>query len=86
MGYTVWLRGSRKWSDAIHIASVQRGPAIWPSLPNSLLFAALGRAWQWLTLVHTDDPVRSVLNRGFAAVIVVLTLIGPLLAPADHQQ
>jgi PAS domain S-box-containing protein len=33
---------------------------------------SLRHAWQWLTLVRTDDPVRRVLNGGFAALIVAL--------------
>ena len=39
------------------------------------------RIWKWLTRVDTDDPVRHMLNHGFAAVLVVLTLIGMILAP-----
>jgi signal transduction histidine kinase/CheY-like chemotaxis protein len=48
-------------------------------IANNLGVTILRRAWQWLTLVRTDDPVRAVLNRGFAYVITVLTLILLLL-------
>jgi PAS domain-containing protein len=41
--------------------------------------AALRRAWQWMTLINTDDPVRLALNHGFAYVIITLTLILMLL-------
>src|SRR4051812_21524405 len=48
---------------------------------NTRLFLALGRGWQWLTLVDADDPVRLVLNGGFAAIIVILVLAASLLVP-----
>src|SRR3954447_19601345 len=41
--------------------------------------AALRRAWQWMTLVHADDPVRYVLNRGFAHIITIIILFTILL-------
>jgi hypothetical protein len=40
----------------------------------------LRRTWRWLTLVHSDDPVRAVLNRGFASVITVMLIIAIVLA------
>ena len=49
-------------------------------LANSRWGSALGRAWHKLTLVHADDPVRYVLNRGFAYVLTVLILSLLLLA------
>jgi signal transduction histidine kinase/CheY-like chemotaxis protein len=41
----------------------------------------LRRAWQWLTLVRADDPVRLMLNQGFATIIVILALAASLLVP-----
>src|SRR5215213_2908388 len=41
--------------------------------------SALRRAWQWLTLIHADDPVRYVLNRGFAHIITIIILFTVLL-------
>jgi len=40
--------------------------------------AALSRARQWLALVHTDDPVRLVLNRGFAIIMIIVLIGDPL--------
>jgi signal transduction histidine kinase/CheY-like chemotaxis protein len=39
------------------------------------------RIWRWLTLVNAQDPVRLVLNRGFAIIIVILALSASLLVP-----
>jgi signal transduction histidine kinase len=41
----------------------------------------LRRVWRWLTLVDAQDPVRLVLNRGFAVIIVILALSASLLVP-----
>ncbi|MEP7285557.1 MAG: PAS domain-containing sensor histidine kinase [Chloroflexota bacterium] len=38
-------------------------------------------AWAWLTFVEADDPVRYLLNRGFATILVVFALIDALLVP-----
>ena len=38
------------------------------------LVVTLRRLWQWLILVHSDDPVRAVLNRGFAGLSTALML------------
>ena len=46
---------------------------------NKLRVTILRHAWQWLTLVRATDPVRAVLNRGFAYVITTITLILILL-------
>lgn len=36
---------------------------------------SLRRFWQWATVVHTDDPVRLVLNRGFAGILLFFIFI-----------
>ncbi|HEX2621987.1 MAG TPA: PAS domain-containing sensor histidine kinase [Phototrophicaceae bacterium] len=36
---------------------------------------AVNRLWQWLTLVHCDDPIRLALNRGFAHIILFFIFI-----------
>jgi signal transduction histidine kinase/DNA-binding NarL/FixJ family response regulator len=53
---------------------------LWPRIVHGARASGLGRAWRWLTLVHADDPVRYMLNRGFAAVMLALILINvPLI-------
>src|SRR5690349_20324200 len=54
-------------------------PAV--SFTADLRGSALFRAWRWLMVVHARDPVRLVLNRGFATIIVILALVACLLAP-----
>jgi PAS domain S-box-containing protein len=46
--------------------------------PYSTLKAA-NRLWQWLTLIHCDDPIRQALNRGFAQIILFFIFISILL-------
>ncbi len=46
---------------------------------NNSAIVTLRRAWQWLTYVHAVDPVRLVLNQGFAVVITLTGLISVLL-------
>jgi signal transduction histidine kinase/CheY-like chemotaxis protein len=53
----------------------------WAWLTSRPAVDRLARAWRWLTIVRADDPVRLVLNRGFAAIIVVLALSASLLVP-----
>src|SRR5437868_5982528 len=50
-------------------------------IANNIGATFLRRAWQWLTLVDSADPVRYVLNRGFASVISVLIPMVILLVP-----
>src|SRR5690349_16466841 len=53
---------------------------LWPRIVHGARASGLGRAWRWLTLVHAGDPVRYLLNRGFAAVMLALILINiPLI-------
>jgi len=40
-----------------------------------MIVAALHRGWRWLTLVHSNDPIRLALNRGFAHIIVVFNFL-----------
>jgi signal transduction histidine kinase/DNA-binding response OmpR family regulator len=54
----------------------------WSRITNSAWGISIRRGWQWITRVKSDDPVRYVLNRGFAYFISVLTLILILLALA----
>jgi signal transduction histidine kinase/CheY-like chemotaxis protein len=53
-----------------------------PRSANNIGVTTLRHAWKWLTLVQADDPVRLVLNRGFAAVITVVILLNAVLGPA----
>jgi PAS domain S-box-containing protein len=39
------------------------------------------RAWDWLTHVKSDDPVRLALNRGFATIIVFLLCADIMVTP-----
>jgi PAS domain S-box-containing protein len=49
--------------------------ALWTYLaPRSLR-----RFWQWLTIVHSDDPIRLILNQGFANIIIIFAVISSLL-------
>jgi signal transduction histidine kinase/CheY-like chemotaxis protein len=54
-------------------------------MANNVVIAALRHAWSWATRVYTDDPLRYVLNRGFAyvniAFIVILILLNIALLP-----
>lgn len=50
-----------------------------PPIADTKKVSSLRRTWQWLTLVRADDPLRAVLNRGFAYMITTLTLILILL-------
>jgi hypothetical protein len=47
---------------------------------GSTRMATLRRAWQWLTLVRTNDPLRLVLNSGFAYITLVEFLFIVLLS------
>ncbi len=38
------------------------------------------KLWAWLTYIRTDDPLRRVLNRGFAAVSVGMILVSTVTA------
>ncbi len=51
----------------------------WSRIATHPTNAALIRSWKWLTFVQTSDPVRYVVNRGFAYVITVQTIIAVLL-------
>jgi signal transduction histidine kinase/CheY-like chemotaxis protein len=53
-----------------------------PRSANNIGVTTLRHAWKWLTLVQADDPVRLVLNRGFAAVITIVILLNAVLGPA----
>ncbi len=50
--------------------------SLWSRLTKGDCIRLLRRVWQWLTLVHSDDPVRYALNRGFASVIIGMILLG----------
>jgi signal transduction histidine kinase/CheY-like chemotaxis protein len=52
----------------------------WLRIINSRWATQLRRAWRWLTLVHASDPLRLVLNSGFAYVITIIVLLTVLLA------
>ncbi len=41
----------------------------------------LRQIWRWLTLVQSDDPVRYVLNHGFAAVVIFLMVADIVTIP-----
>jgi hypothetical protein len=60
-------------------STLNAGRPSWPHIPSSPSITALRRTWQWLTLVRTDDPVRKVLNRGFA-VLLALWIVGGIAA------
>jgi signal transduction histidine kinase/DNA-binding response OmpR family regulator len=51
----------------------------WSRIADSPWAIGLRRAWQWLTLVKADDPIRYVLNRGFAYIITILTVLAAVL-------
>ncbi|MBZ0280498.1 MAG: hypothetical protein K8L97_07130, partial [Anaerolineae bacterium] len=40
---------------------------------------AANRLWQWLTLIHCDDPIRRALNQGFAQIILFFIFISIFL-------
>jgi hypothetical protein len=64
-------------------STLNAGRPSWPHIPSGPRITALRRAWQWLTLVRTDDPVRRVLNRGFAALLALWLVGGIAAAIAD---
>jgi PAS domain S-box-containing protein len=41
----------------------------------------IGRSWEWLTYVESADPIRRILNRGLAGVIVILLLSIAVIIP-----
>jgi signal transduction histidine kinase len=45
--------------------------------------AKILQAWQWLTLVHSDDPLRLILNRGYAYINTFLLIFDCLLLPPN---
>ena len=47
-----------------------------PGISHAL--ARARRAWEWLTWVNSQDPLRRALNRGMAAVIAVMTVFNAL--------
>src|SRR5687768_9281071 len=57
-----------------------REKLFWSGIADSRGVAAFVEVGRWLTIVRTQDPLRAVLNRGFAYVITAMTLIATLLA------
>jgi PAS domain S-box-containing protein len=47
-----------------------------PSTKNRLLYVL-----RWLLLVHSDNPIRLVLNRGFAVVLTLIILLAACMLP-----
>src|SRR3954453_13178087 len=45
------------------------------SLSPRTIGSSLRRFWRWATLIHTDDPVRQVLNQGFASILIFFIFI-----------
>jgi PAS domain S-box-containing protein len=48
-------------------------------LKPHLALKAVRQFWQWLTLIHCDDPIRKALNQGFAQIILFFIFISILL-------
>ncbi|HEX2619168.1 MAG TPA: PAS domain-containing sensor histidine kinase, partial [Phototrophicaceae bacterium] len=55
--------------------------SIWSNLADDPRLLRLRMFWRWLTIIHSDDPVRRVLNRGFITVLIILTAAISLLLP-----
>lgn len=36
------------------------------------------RTWRWLTIVHSDNPIRLALNRGFAHIIIAFNVLSAI--------
>jgi PAS domain S-box-containing protein len=45
----------------------------WTYLVPRSIRVPVSRFWQWATLIHSDDPIRHALNRGFAHIIIGFT-------------
>src|SRR5690349_13946839 len=56
--------------------------SLWTQLAEKRVILRLQTFWRWLTLIRSDDPVRRVLNRGFATVLIILCTLVFLLMPA----
>jgi signal transduction histidine kinase/CheY-like chemotaxis protein len=57
-----------------------REKLFWSGIAGSGGVATLVQIGRWLTIVRAQDPLRTILNRGFAYVITAMTLIATLLA------
>ncbi|MBI3897223.1 MAG: EAL domain-containing protein [Gammaproteobacteria bacterium] len=51
---------------------------------DNVVIASAVRLGRWLTRVHSGDPLRRALNRGFAAALVVLIVISAFVAPSVY--
>lgn len=55
--------------------------SLWQDIINSNWAKAVRRSWQWLTLVHSSDPLQHTLNSAFANVLIVIFLANLIFIP-----
>src|SRR5687768_10124978 len=49
--------------------------SLWRYFAPRTIGTALRRFWRWVTFVHSADPIRQALSRGFASIITLFIFI-----------